>query len=239
MTPEKFINQYKEYFGAAAPLPIAVVYSNEPLGAVDTVPGCMFKRFHKAFKGETVTFDAASLTCGGGRLYTGFGPVPSRVYDFVSMTERYKMNPAIAKESIDRIAARISEKPYLNFIRIDSLTSFDEMEGLIFFATPDIMAGLFTWANYDCGDLNAVQAPFGSGCSATVTSLVNENRRSGKHCYIGLFDISARPFFKPDILSFAIPRLRFIEMCATMSQCCISGAPAWLKVRKRINSIRK
>lgn len=32
-------------------------------------------------------------------------------------------------------------------------------------------------------------------------------------------------------LTYAIP-----QMCGTISQCCVSGAPAWLKVKKRINA---
>lgn len=236
MTPSEFIFQYKRYFGAAAPLPIAVIYSSYPMEEMDYVPGCVFKQFHKAADGTTVTLSAKNLTCGGVKPYLGFGSVPERVYGFVSEVEKYKKSPALVKNAIEQIDARPSEKEYINFVRADKLTSFDEMEGLIFFASPDVLSGLFTWANYDSDDLNAVMAPWGSGCSEAITSMVNENRRGGKHCFIGLFDVSARPYFRPDILSFSIPRSRFMEMCDTLSQCCIAGAPAWLKVRKRINS---
>ncbi|MBP3588974.1 MAG: DUF169 domain-containing protein [Muribaculaceae bacterium] len=88
---------------------------------------------------------------------------------------------------------------------------------------------------FDTTDVNAVQSPFGSGCSSTITSLVNENRRGGKHCFIGMLDVSARPYFRPDVLSFSIPLSRFREMADTLSRCCVAGAPAWMKVRKRIN----
>lgn len=238
MTPSEFIQEYMDCFGEEAPLPLAVVYSNSPLGEVRNVPGCIFKQFHRVYNGESVTFEANNLTCGGGKLYTGLGLTPPKVYDFVSLVEKYKCNPDTAKESIDMLDARMSEKRYINFIRIDKLTSFDDMEGLMFFVSPDILSGLFTWANYDISDVNAVQSPWGSGCSTTITSLVNENRKGGRHCFIGMLDVSARPFFKPDILSFSIPRSRFIEMCGTLSQCCVAGAPAWLKVKKRINSKR-
>lgn len=236
MTSQEFIDSYTEYFGESAPLPLAVVYSVHPLGEKQNVAGCMFKQFHRAYNGNTVTLDSSNFTCGGGKLYAGLGPIPSKVYDFVSLVEKYKRNPDIARESIGLIDAKMSERPYLNFVRIDKLENFDDMEGLIFFVSPDILSGLFTWANYDSTDINAVQSPWGSGCSTTVTSLVNENRRCGKHCYIGMLDVSARPFFKSDILSFSIPKSRFVEMCETMDKCCVSGAPAWLKVKKRINS---
>lgn len=235
MTPQEFIDRYSEYFGESTRLPLAVVYSDSPLGEMKNVSGCMFKQFHRAYNGMTVTLDADNFTCGGGKLYSGLGPIPSRVYDFVSLVEKYKKDPATAKASIDSIDARMLEKPFLNFIRIDKLDKFDDMEGLIFFVSPDILSGLFTWANYDSTDIDAVKSPWGSVCSTTITSLVNENRRGGKHCYIGMLDVSARPFFRPDILSFSIPKSRFMEMCETMSECCVAGAPAWQKVKKRIN----
>lgn len=236
MNPSDFIFQYKRYFGNAAPLPIAVIYSHLPLAEMEYVPGCIFKQFHKAANGTTVTLGAENLTCGGGKPYLGMGPLPKKVYSFVSKVEKYKQNPNLVKLALDQIDARPAKKPYINFIRIDRLKSFDEIEGVIFFASPDVLSGLFSWAHYDSEDWNAVMAPWGSGCSTAITSMVNENSDGGKHCFLGLFDVSARPYFKSDILSFSIPRSRFIEMCDTLSYCCVSGVPAWLKIRKRINS---
>lgn len=236
MNPSEFIFQYRRYFGDAAPLPIAVIYTYLPISDLEYVPGCIFKQFHRAAKGTTVTLCAANLTCGGGKPYLGMGPLPERVYGFVSEVEKYKQNPELVKHAIKQIDIRPAEKPYINFVRVDRLNSFDEMEGLIFFASPDVLSGLFSWAHYDTEDINAVMSPWGSGCSASITSMVNENRQGGKHCFLGLFDVSARPFFRPDILSFSIPKSRFVEMCETLSDCCVSGVPAWLKIRKRINS---
>ena len=235
MKPQEFVKQYTEFFGDAAPLPVAVCYTDEPLGDPRTVAGCMFKQFHRVLRGETLTFSAENLTCGGGKLYAGLGPTPERVYRFVSEFERYKCDPETAKASITMIDVRLADKPYLNFIRIDRLDDFNGIDGLIFFATPDILSGLFTWANYDQKDINSVQTPWGSGCSTSITALVNENRHGGKHCFIGMLDVSARPYFKRDVLSFAVPMSRFAEMSETFAQCCVAGAPAWLKVKKRIN----
>ena len=234
MTPRQFIELYTAYFGENAPLPIAVIYTDSPLGELRQIPGCLFKQIHRAYNGEPVTFCADNLACGGGRFYAGFAPAPKCVFNFVSLCEKYKASPEIAEQSIRMIDVHPALKSYLNFIRIDRLDSFDGIEGVIFFVTPDVMSGLFVWANFDSTDINSVQSPFGSGCSSTITTLVNENRRGGKHCFIAMFDISARPYFRPNILSFSIPLSRFREMCGTLLQCCVSGAPAWLKVRKRI-----
>lgn len=235
MTPKEFIHLYNKYFGEKAPLPIAVFYSDQPEVESKTIQGCMFKQFYRVYKGETVSFSENNLTCGGGKLYLGLGPIPDRVYNFVSKVEKYKRDAEITKISISHIDAHKASHKFINFKRIDRLEKFDGIEGLIFFATPDILSGLFTWANYDMEDINAVQSPWGSGCSSTVTALVNENRKNGKHCFIGLFDVSARPFFRSDILSFSIPMSRFKEMQETLSSCCVAGAPAWGKLIKRIN----
>lgn len=235
MKPIEFLTKYAEYFGEKAQLPIAVRYSNEPLGRLDNIAGCLFKQFHKAYRGETVSLGASNFTCGGGKLYTGLGPVPERVYNFVSTYERYKSCPKIAEESISLIGAEMNPKTYINFIRIDKLDDFNDVEGVIFFADPDVVSGLFTWANFDTPDINSVQTPWGSGCSSTITALVNENKKDGKHCFIGLFDVSARVFFRSNVISFSIPYSRFKEMLLTMDECCVGGAPAWVKLKKRIN----
>lgn len=235
MTPSDFISQYREFFGPAVGLPIAVIYTDQPLDKGKGVPGCMFKQFHRAYNGDTVTLSADNFTCIGGKFYTGLGPANPGIFNFVSAVEKYKQTPATAKASIEAIGPKLSDKPFINFIRIDRLDAFDNIEGLMFFATPDVISGLFMWANFDQEDVNAVQSPFGSGCSATVTALVNENRRNGKHCYLGMFDPSARIYFKKDILSFSIPMSRFAEMQDTLPQCCVAESAAWLKLRKRIN----
>lgn len=235
MKPQEFISQYKEFFGEAAPLPIAVAYTEKPLSEIKAVPECMFKQFHRAFNGTTISLDAENLTCGGGKAYTGLAPLPERVYSFVSNIEKYKDSPATTQTCIESVGPKLSDKPYINFIRIDSLGSFDRIEGLIFFVNPDILSGLFAWANYDTRDINAVRSPWGSGCSSTVTALVNENRNGGKHCFIGLLDVSARPFFRSDIMSFSIPKSRLDEMLLTLSNCCVADSQAWNKIKKRIN----
>lgn len=236
MTPTEFITEYTDCFGAAAPLPLAVVYTTKPLNEPRNIAGCMFKQFHRAYRGETVTFDAASLTCGGGNLYTGLGPVQERIYDFVSNVEKYKQSPELVRDYITALNPQLSVKPYLNIVPVGNLDSFDGIEGLMFLVTPDVLSGLFAWANYDSADPNAVMSPWGSGCATAITTMVNENRVGGKHCFIGMLDVSVRQFFHHDILSFSIPQSRLMEMCETMRQCCISGSPAWLKVKKRINN---
>ena len=111
---------------------------------------------------------------------------------------------------------------------------FGGVEGLLFLATPDILSGLAAWAYFDNNDPSAVSAPFGSGCSATLTAALAENRRGGRRAFIGLFDPSVRKHLPAGVLGFAVPMSRFREMCAAMRSTCLFGTPAWSAIRARI-----
>lgn len=92
----------------------------------------MIGAIRKVCDGEPLTLSADNVLCGGGRLYTAFAPMPDRVPAFVSETEHYKQTKEKVWEYIDRLDIRISEKPYLNFIRMDHIDSLDEVEGILF-----------------------------------------------------------------------------------------------------------
>lgn len=204
MTIQEFINKYMEAFGESVPLPVAFGYSDKAVTEVKKIPRCMIGAIRKVCDGEPLTLSADNVLCGGGRLYTAFAPMPDRVPAFVSETEHYKQTKEKVWEYIDRLDIRISEKPYLNFIRMDHIDSLDEVEGILFFATPDVLSGLCSWAFYDNNDDDAVCARFGSGCSSIVTLAVKENRKGGRSCFIGMLDPSARPL---------VPRMSWHSPC--------------------------
>lgn len=233
MTIQEFINKYMEAFGESVPLPVAFGYSDKAVTEVKKIPRCMIGAIRKVCDGEPLTLSADNVLCGGGRLYTAFAPMPDRVPAFVSETEHYKQTKEKVWEYIDRLDIRISEKPYLNFIRMDHIDSLDEVEGILFFATPDVLSGLCSWAFYDNNDDDAVCARFGSGCSSIVTLAVKENRKGGRSCFIGMLDPSARPLVPKDELAFTVPACRFREMTDTMEQSALFQK-AYLIVKKRI-----
>lgn len=121
----------------------------------------------------------------------------------------FKALPAIRQGEIIR---------YLHFARIDRLTSFEKVEGLLFLATPD-----------------AVSTPFGSGCSSTITLTVNENRQGGHRTFLGFFDPSVRPYVESNLLSLTIPMSRFKMMYQTMRNSSLYDTHAWAKIKTRIN----
>lgn len=231
---QTFLQKYREAFGNAVPLPVAFGYSHNPVAEVKKIPRCMIGAIRKVCGGEPLTLSADNVLCGGGSLYTAFAPMQDRIPAFVSETEHYKRTPEQVRRYIHNLDIQLAEKPYLNFIRIDKLSSFDDVEGILFFATPDVLSGLCSWAFYDNDADDAVSVRFASGCCSIVTFAVNENRKNGRSCFVGMLDPSARPLVPADELTFVIPVSRFREMMRTMEDSALFRK-AYSIVRKRIN----
>lgn len=230
-----FLNNFREAFGEEAGLPVVFWYSDTPVAETEKINGCFFKGMKMVRDGAAISLNAEILGCGGGKFYTGFANMPEHVPNFVSKKEKYKKTPEMVVEYLEKLGVPSATKKFLNFARLDKVDSFDDIEGVLFFATPDILSGLTTWAFFDNNSDDAVTTLFGSGCAAVVTNVVIENSRNGKRTFIGLFDPSVRPYVEADIMSFAIPMSRFREMYHTMRESCLFDTHAWSKVRERIN----
>lgn len=233
MTPQQFIVQFREAFGEKAPLPIALWYDNTAVTTDCRVPRCMIGAIRKVCEGNALTLTEENVQCGGGGLYTAFRPMPERVPLFVSETEHYKRTPEMVRDYIAGMGIELSNKPFLNFVRVDKLLTWDKVEAVLFFATPDMLSGLCTWAFYDSNAADTVVTPFASGCASAITFATVENRKGGKRCFLGMFDISARPLVPQNELSFAVPTSRFVEMLATMPDSALYKK-AFSAVRRRI-----
>lgn len=234
MDIQLFINNFREAFGDKVDLPIVFWYSDQPVNPVDKIGGCLFKCMKDVREGQTVTLNVDTIGCGGGKFYTGFTPMPERVPGFVSLKEKYKQTPEDVVTFVEDLQVPSAKKAYLNFTRLDNVESFDNLEGILFLATPDMLSGLATWAFFDNNANDAVTSMFGSGCCSVVTQAVIENARGGRRTFIGFFDPSVRPYFEPDILSFMIPMSRYREMYDTMRSSCLFDTHAWGKIKARM-----
>ena len=235
MDVKEFIEKYHEAFSARAELPVAIWYSDTDDGDKVKTSGCMFKVMEQVRSGSAVAFDADSLGCRGGKFYCGFTPMNPYMPKLVSEIERYKDSPESITDWLAQEQVLAASGKYLHFARIDQLKSFDGVEGLVFFATPDVMSGLCAWAFYDNNDPSAVTVRFWSGCGSIISQLVAENRRGGRRVMLGLTDISARRYFEAGIMSVAIPMSRMTEMWNTMSWCFLIGEHRdWKYIRERI-----
>lgn len=216
-----FITSYQEAFGRQAELPIAFWYSDRMEAPTGKVAGCLFKCMKQVRNGKSISLSSETITCGGGKFYTGFAEMPERVPGFVSLKEKYKKTPEMVVDFVNELQIPKADKTYLHFARIDKITSFDDVEGLLFLPTPDMLSGLATWTYFDNNESDAIVAPFGSGCCSAITQTIIENRKQGKRTFLGFFDPSVRPYFEAELLSFTIPMSRFKEMYHTMRESCL------------------
>lgn len=234
MDIKEFLLNYRQAFGSKASLPLLFGYSDKPIANTEKIGGCFFKGLQAARDGQPVSLSADVIGCGGGKLYTGFSDIPERVPGFVSLKEKYKKTPEMVVDYVNGLGMNRAEKPYLNFIRIDKAESFEGIEGIFFYATPDMLSGLCGWAFFDINEPDAVVSCFGSGCSTVVSMTVVENARQGHRCFIGLLDPSVRPWVGKDELSFTIPFSRFTQMMETMKDCFLFDSHAWQKMKARL-----
>lgn len=234
MTPQEFVVRFREAFSDVATMPIAFWYGDTAVNPESRVPRCMIGAIRKVCEGNSLTLSAENVQCGGGGLYTAFRPMPERVPLFVSETEHYKQSPEQVRGYVEGLGIEITDRPYLNFVRVDELQSWQGVEAVVFFATPDILSGLCTWAFYDNDREDAVVTKFASGCAAVVSFATTENRKGGRSCFLGMFDPSARPLVPKNELTFAVPMCRFNEMLQTMSDSALYQK-AFSAVRRRIN----
>lgn len=234
MELKAFIESYREAFGEGAQLPLLFGFSDTPVAQTTKIGGCFFKVLQAAREGTPVALNADVIGCGGGKLYTGFADMPERVPNFVSLTEKYKRTPEMVEDYVKSLEMPRSTKAYLNFVRADQAESLDGFEGVMFYATPDMLSGLCGWAYFDSNAPDAVVAQFGSGCSTVVSMTIVENARGGHRCFLGLFDPSVRPWVGKDELSFTIPVSRFTVMLDTMRECFLFGSHAWERIKARL-----
>ncbi len=237
ISPKILVETLRQAFGEGVSLPLVFGYNDKPIAETEKVGGCLFKMLDKARKGTPVSLSAGNVTCGGGKFYTGFSEMPERIPNFVSLKEKYKKTPEMVREFVNAMDQRLAEKPYLNFVRLDQAETLEGMEGLLFYATPDVLSGLAAWTYYDNNNADAVSAPFGSGCSSMISQAVRENRINGNRVFIGLFDPSVRPYIGVNELGFVIPRSRFVTMQHTLKECCLFDTFGWSKVSERINKV--
>ena len=234
MTVKGFIEKYRQAFGEKAPLPIAFGYSDTPVSEIRSVPKCLVGSISNVRHGNSLTLSAENVICGGGGLYTAFTEMPERVPIFVSEVEHYKKTKEMVVDYVQGLNIELTKKPYLNFVRIDNLKEWSDAEALLFFATPDILAGLCSWAFYDNNSADAVVTQFSSGCASIVTRAISANKSGGRSCFIGMLDPSARPLIPENELTFTIPMCRLMEMLETMDDSSLYQK-AFSALRRRIN----
>ena len=226
--------------------PIAAYYTdNKPaqgLSPAEKGHLCIFALLNRARRnGETVYLDEAHTGCEGGAYYLGFrASARPNIEYFLSCGipgemegERYIKTPELARQFFSSTKPRKALARYCLFKPLDKLSADEEPEVVVFFASPDVLAGLFTLTNYAAERSDAVRAPFSSGCGAILTHPLKEAEKDAPQAILGLFDVSARPFVHPNILTLAMPMKLFNMLLESQDESFLI-TESWNKVRERI-----
>jgi hypothetical protein len=241
---DHFIQQWKKYFNNAD-LPITFYYTDKPDEA-EIVPSsgkwnCIICQLQKVRLGESLAFSAESVKCSGAKRYLGFSDKIRPDFEYFLSCgienkmegERYIRTPQLVEALLKKQKKVSIPGKYIVFKRWDNLNENDNPEVAIFFATPDILSGLFTLANYDQSEPDSTITPFAAGCGSLVYFPYVEIDSPRPRAVIGLFDVSARPCVQEGILTFSVPMVKFTKMISYMDESFLI-TNSWKKVQKRI-----
>jgi hypothetical protein len=241
---ESFVKQWRKYF-TNAELPIGFFYTNQPrqedLRATLTENSCLIGNLKRVRMGFPLVYDSHTPGCAGGKRYTGFTQTLRKNFNYFLSCgipgelegERYKRTPELVEQYLANHPPFFAPASHLVFKRWDKLEEDEEPEVVIFFAHGDVLAGLFTLANFDMPEPDGVVAPMGSGCASIISYPLEETRSKSPRCVLGMFDVSARPHVGQNELTFAIPIERFTQMVGYMDESFLTTG-SWEKVRARL-----
>lgn len=241
---KKRFEAFMDAFGTSD-YPVLFRYADDlPKGTLLPPEGswtCVFALLAKTrSEGVPVALGASNHGCRGGGYYLGFLDTPREGIEYFLSCgipgkmegERYVKTPELALARMGRVPVRAAPKRYGLFTRADMPHAAEDPEVVIFFAPPDVLAGLVFLVSFDRED-DAVTAPFSSGCGAIVTLPLAETARPDPRAVMGLFDPSARPYMERNMLTFAVSFGLFRKMETNVPESFLSTR-TWGALRKRI-----
>ena len=240
---DKFLTLWPKYFNHAE-LPVTFYYTDKPIGAKyakdESLPRCVIGALAAIREGKSIYFDGESLRCGNKFLGYSREIMPNFRY-FLSYGiegktrgERYSKTPEMVDEIVKDTPAFNAPAKYISFKRWDHLAEEDNPAVAIFFATPDVLSGLYTLARFDETDRGAIQAPFGSGCAAIVQNPYIEQQSEHPRAILGMFDPSARVCVPKNVLMLAVPMKKFVKMIENMEESFLI-TETWQAIQERID----
>src|SRR4030066_1843213 len=209
------IDSFREAFGMSGDPVLFRDADDLPKGTLFPPEGartCLFALLAKTrTEGLPVALSPSHHGCPGGGYYLGFLDTPREGIEYFLSCgipgkmegERDIKTPELARARFAKGPVRPAPKRYGLFTRADMPHSPADPEVVIFFASPDLLAGLHFLASFDRED-DAVTAPFSSGCGAIVTLPLAEGVRADPRAVMGLFDLSARPYVEKTLWPFPV-----------------------------------
>ena len=238
----RFLELWAKYFPGAE-LPLAFFRADDPHGASPSKPA----KGWRCFIGDLAVVRAGTPVCytpetvGCGRRFLGFdGTLRPNFAEFISCGipdelegERYKRDPELVRTGLQSIPFVPADKRYVVFKRWDSLEEGDRPEVVVFFAIPDVLSGLYTWAGFDEPSVEPVAAPFGAGCASIVQYPLLEAAKERPRAILGMFDVSARPRVPGNVLTLSVPWAKFERMLENADDTFLTTG-SWARVSRRI-----
>ncbi|UCD16450.1 MAG: DUF169 domain-containing protein [Candidatus Zixiibacteriota bacterium] len=238
-----FLEKWNKYFPGQE-LPITFYYTDEAghgeAAAVANEWRCFICDLGKVRNGRPISFSADAVGCGGGKRNLGFEYETGPDFEyFLSCGIPGKLEGIRYKKTPELVRAQYSNQPRFDapgrnivFKRWDLLDEADQPEVVIFFARPDILAGLYTLAGFDESAPDTVITPFAAGCGTIVRYPYQELSTDRHRAILGMLDISARVYVPPGVLSFAVTWPKFVRMLDSIEESFLI-TPSWDKVKSR------
>lgn len=234
--------------------PVVILFSHErPEGALQFKEGhwgCVMAMLNAAAGGRVSALDSKS-GCGGGRIGMGFCSsyehIAGGIEYFLSTGrgegypegERYIKTPEAARCFAEGLPKVEIPYEYILFKALPQVNLEAETpEAVVFVVNPDQLSALVVLANYGRNTSDNAIIPFASGCQSIGILVYDQAKQPQPKAVVGAIDISARPFMKPDQLTFAMPFTMYQEMEANVDGSFL-GTKAWMKVRDRIPTAEK
>jgi hypothetical protein len=241
---KQFMDLWQRYF-PGADWPIVFYYAEEVHQAELVQPAkgqrCLIGDLNRVRRGESLAFNKDAVGCSGGKRYLGFTQSLRPNFDYFLSCgipgemagERYKKSPELVREQLKLQPSFKAPEQYIIFKRWDNLDEGDQPLGVIFYTSPDLLSGLFTLANYDEPNIQAVIAPVSSGCGSIVHYPYTEYRSEHPRAVLGMFDVTARPYVSADVLTLAVPWPKFTRMLGNMEESFLI-TQSWTKLHSRL-----
>ena len=226
--------------------PVAVFWSDElPSGAVTPgkghEEGCVVALARRvAYEGVVAASGRDNYGCRGAGYHLGFVEklFPNFRY-FLSCGlpgkvrgEGYKKTPELVDAWLSEFKPLPAAADYCIMKPVGLLSAEEKPESVFFLVKPDQLAALIVLANYDLAGNDGVFAPFGSGCDSIIL-FPRLERRGSKRGIVALTDISVRGILPPDVLGFAVPFERALEMENNVPGSFLERED-WLEVSRRL-----
>ncbi len=178
---------------------------------------CMFVYIKRLVGGESLCFSAGHTGCSGASCYLGFTASSKEAGRFLAEKEKFKKNATLGNAFYDGICAQSVKAEFVVWGLFDNIADNVAIEVVNLWINADSLSGLVTLANYDRPNNNNVIVPFASGCQSIWTIPYAEKDSKEPKCVVGCIDPAMRKHLPPDILSFAMPANRFVEMTENIS----------------------